>query len=792
MATLALVALASTFASSAAVGTVLASVALAAASVAGSYIDGKLFGAKPSDQTGSPKLDSLKVTSSTEGIAIPRVYGTVRVGAEVIWATEFEEVPAGSGSGGKGGGGSSSAGQSYDYFGNFALALCEGEITSVDKMWIDGKETALSDYTHRIYLGSETQLPDSLIETKEGSGNAPAYRGVAYIIFERMPLAKYGNRIPQCNFEITKKPTVFWSDAPTDKSVMDNRAIERIIKNIMEDYSFSEFNIDLPGEVQGYILNNVASLRDSLQPLLAVGLAEVIESGSVIKFVARNKVVQPVIIDQLELLDPNGADSAQTSSTVDSDAYQPLITLNRLQETDLPLYHVLKYQDRDNEYSISTVSSSRQLVRTSRKVESNSPTVLRRSYAQSVSDSILAQSWIERETAELTLMPSMLRIEPTDLVGVGDYMNTGRIITLKVVSVEEGFARRIAAVKSINQPTNNIFISSDRKPIPSQVAPVYGQSKIFIVKSPLLVDSDIDGQSYIASNQTPWPTTVSVYSSATTSGYTLKKNVTQRAFVGAIQPGTVWQRGVTGIWDTSTKLVVKMANGQLSSATDSAVLSGTNTALVQNSAGTWEVIQFVNATLIAENTYELSRFLRAQRGSDYALDVNVANYSTFVVFNTALQDFNFTASELGNVYNLSYGPAVYTIGHPTFQNESYTVSNETMRCYSPTNVRLDRLGSSYIISWKRRARREGDTWDTVDPPLGETFEEYRVTIRNSTGAVVRTANVTEQRYIYTITNYISDFGTDQIAPLDFEVVQVNNYGEGHPKREKLPLLSVAA
>ena len=57
-----------------------------------------------------------------------------------------------------------------------------------------GKEIALTQYTYRLYTGSETQSPDSLIEAKEGAGLAPAYRGLAYIVFERLPLADFGNR----------------------------------------------------------------------------------------------------------------------------------------------------------------------------------------------------------------------------------------------------------------------------------------------------------------------------------------------------------------------------------------------------------------------------------------------------------------------------------------------------------------------------------------------------------------------------------------------------------------------
>ncbi len=37
---------------------------------------------------------------------------------------------------------------------------------------------------------------------KEGADNAPTYRGLAYIVFERLPLANFGNRLPQLSFEV--------------------------------------------------------------------------------------------------------------------------------------------------------------------------------------------------------------------------------------------------------------------------------------------------------------------------------------------------------------------------------------------------------------------------------------------------------------------------------------------------------------------------------------------------------------------------------------------------------------
>ena len=62
-------------------------------------------------------------------------------------------------------------------------------MTSIGRVWADGREIDLSNITYRFYPGSETQSPDSLIVAREGAGNAPAYRGVAYIVFGRRDAA---------------------------------------------------------------------------------------------------------------------------------------------------------------------------------------------------------------------------------------------------------------------------------------------------------------------------------------------------------------------------------------------------------------------------------------------------------------------------------------------------------------------------------------------------------------------------------------------------------------------------
>ena len=174
-----------------------------AGALAGNLIDRALL-TSPRQLEG-PRLADLDVMASTEGAPIPRLYGRARIAGEVIWATRLEEqVSTRSDGGGKGGGGSTVTTTTYSYFANFAVGLCEGPIGHVARIWADGQPLDLTGITYRIYNGSETQTPDPLIVAKEGEGQAPAYRGLAYVVFERLALEKFGNRIPQLAFEVMR------------------------------------------------------------------------------------------------------------------------------------------------------------------------------------------------------------------------------------------------------------------------------------------------------------------------------------------------------------------------------------------------------------------------------------------------------------------------------------------------------------------------------------------------------------------------------------------------------------
>ncbi|RCS23278.1 host specificity protein [Phyllobacterium salinisoli] len=179
-------------------GTLGGTIGAAAGALGGYLIDTALINS--TRRTEGPRLAGAKPTTAEEGAALPFVYGTARLSGTLIWATRFEEKATTTRQGGKGGAKTTN----YSYFANAAYAIAEGEIAGIRRIWANGREIDQTTVEMRIYRGTGDQMPDPLIEAKQGEGNAPAYRGTAYVVFERMPIDDYGNRLPQIQFEVMR------------------------------------------------------------------------------------------------------------------------------------------------------------------------------------------------------------------------------------------------------------------------------------------------------------------------------------------------------------------------------------------------------------------------------------------------------------------------------------------------------------------------------------------------------------------------------------------------------------
>ncbi|MEE3070193.1 MAG: host specificity protein, partial [Pseudomonadota bacterium] len=195
----------------------------AAGAMIGQALDRRVFAQSysASEQVEVGRVDRLRLGSSSEGAPMARVYGRTAIGGQVIWASQFKETvhtrtsvtTQGTGSSGGGKGTRRQSGASvqsrtttheYTYSISLAIALCEGEIARVARVWADGAEVDQSTLNMRVYRGDTSQSSDALIEAIEGAGSVPAYRGTAYVVIEDLQLKPYGNRVPSFSFEVVR------------------------------------------------------------------------------------------------------------------------------------------------------------------------------------------------------------------------------------------------------------------------------------------------------------------------------------------------------------------------------------------------------------------------------------------------------------------------------------------------------------------------------------------------------------------------------------------------------------
>lgn len=165
-----------------------------------------------------PTIQDTAVQTSTYGVPIPRVYGTIGGAGNILWVenNKLKATIRKKKSGGKGGGGSSATTKTVTYSATFILGLCEGPIVGVRRIWCSDKliynaastdpDTIVASNNNaigfRIYTGADDQMPDPRYEADVGVGNAPAFRGLAYIAFDDFQLADFSNTLQAAQFKV--------------------------------------------------------------------------------------------------------------------------------------------------------------------------------------------------------------------------------------------------------------------------------------------------------------------------------------------------------------------------------------------------------------------------------------------------------------------------------------------------------------------------------------------------------------------------------------------------------------
>jgi hypothetical protein len=530
---------------------------------------------------------------------------------------------------------------------------------------------------------------------------------------------------------------------------------------ILADHAFSQYDASaLDGLLGGLVVDRILSARETLQPLELAFFLDTRESAG--QIVLTHRSAAPLAAD----LTPD--------DLVETRPEAALSTLTRAQETDLPAAAKLTYIAGDDDYPAAVEEARRLAGRSGRIALADLPLALDAEQAAGIAEVWLHEVWAARERAAFSLPPSRLALEPGDAVRL---TASGHSHLLRITEVGEHGARDVQALSL--DPDIYADAPAATRPRSSRVDVIAGQPFIVFLDLPLLRGDEPPAAGYLAAAQSPWPGPVAAYRSADTSGFVLHAIAPAPAVTGVtLDPLPI---GATSRFDRATTVRVRLDSGALASVTELALLGGANAAAVRNDDGAWEVLQFLSAVLTAPGTYTLTGLLRGQAGTEHAMRLAVAPGARFVLLDAALTRLDLTEDELGLAFNWRCGPASRDLGSASYVELSHAFRGEGLKPLSPVHLRARRSLGDLHLTWVRRTRTGGDSWDTMDVPLGEAEERYEIDILD--GPVVkRTLSATAPTAIYTAAEQTADFGAPQ-ASISLRLYQLSPTRGRGPARE---------
>jgi hypothetical protein len=634
---------------------------------AGQVIDGRWL--TPGGRRG-PRLSDLRVQTSSYGTAIPRLYGRMRVAGTVIWATDLIEQRQRR-SAGKG----QPKVTTYSYSASFAVALSSRAIVSVHRIWADGnilrgQDGAFVEQTgFRVHHGTEGQPVDPLIAAAEGQDAAPAYRGIAYVVFEDMDLSPYGNRIPSLTFEV---------EADTHPITLVDPAADILPLSASSDGP----------EITGYALLG-ASRREAVSPPAALlPLSRSIAGG-------------------WEILQADGPAQALPPPSSIAGTKVPEWrkgAVDRLAR-DISLSHF--DPQRDFQASVQTAlvpggGGAGATLDLPLAANAGSGRVIVEREAARARAAQTSATW-PGGLAAIAIMPGVLVFADGARMRVRERRIEGGVAQLLLTGVES------AAPTALLADGGRAVTSPDR-PTGDTIAALFDL--------PALVPGDVDqnrlalaasgtGRGWRHANVTLVPAEGAAdHAIGTVQAVAVLGIVTARSGGGTI-----------GLFDDASWIEVTLTRDDmmLSNAEDIDLLAGANAAMVGG-----EVIQFGHAASLGARRWRLTRLLRGRHGS--ALDAAIG--APFVLLDDPalrpIGDPGVQPQSGGSVAIAATGAA----GPITLP---ITAVGRAQQPLSPVHLRCAwQSDGGMTLSWTRRSRMGFDWRDHVDAPLDAAAEAYRL------------------------------------------------------------------
>ncbi len=509
------------------------------------------------------------------------------------------------------------------------------------------------------------------------------------------------------------------------------------------------------GVVRGYSVNEVAGARSALQPLMLAYGIEAAERQGKVFFSSRTGRAAHV-------LDPE--------RLVVTGREQTTLELTRAPEAELAGRVRLAFVEAEGDYETRATEAILPGEESRSVAQSEFPLALTQGEGRAIVERWLSEARVARDTARFTLPMSRLSALAGEVVEITT--EAGREL-YRLDRVEQAGQLGIEAVRiepGLYQPSDAVELAVRPRPFVPAV-PVW---PVFM-DLPLLTGDEVPHAPHLAVTATPWPGSVAVYASASDAGYALNKLLPARAVIGVTQSPLF--AASPALYDHGPALRVQLSSGELSSVSTLEMLNGANAAVIgDGSVDNWEVFQFANATLVAPGVYDLSLRLRGQLGSDALMPAAWPVGSVFVLLDSAPRQIDLALSSRGLSRHYRIGPAARPYDDPVYVHQQHAFDGIGLRPYAPAHLKAERDGAGDLaISWVRRTRIDGDSWQSAEVPLGEDSEQYLLRVRQGT-AIKREVTLSAPGWTYAASAQAAD-GVS--APFTVEVAQVSaSFGPG--------------
>ncbi|MGO4907138.1 glycoside hydrolase/phage tail family protein [Pseudorhodobacter sp. W20_MBD10_FR17] len=511
-----------------------------------------------------------------------------------------------------------------------------------------------------------------------------------------------------------------------------NQPLSLVVAEICERSGLKHFDVSgLFGVVRGYVPEGVGTARAALQPLMLAYAFEAIEREGKLVFQMRG-TQRANILDGEHLVDSADLKGAIEATRTPEAETAGRVRLNFVEaEADFGARQVEAIFPDEESFGVS---------------QSELALALTDAEGRSIAERWLSEARVARDSSRFALPRSLAHLGAGDVVDLAGTQ-------YRIDRIEQTDAALVEAVRIERSIYTHSDAADERRQVNQFVAPV-PVYPVFL-DLPLLTGDEVENAPHIAVTARPWPESVAVWSAVEDAGYRLNRLISRPSTVGVTQ--THLAAAKPGLWDRGEALRVKLSYGELSSADELAVLNGVNAvAIGDGSTDTWEVFQFSDAHLVEPGVYDLSHRLRGQLGTDGVTPANWPAGSLVVLLNSALQQIELAQSARGLARNYRIGAAGRGVDDANVVHLVEAFSGIGLRPYAPAQLKaVAQSNGELAVSWVRRTRIDGDSWESFEVPLGEAQEQYLIRVF-AAGNLVREVQTAVGNWTYASSAQLAD------------------------------------